>query len=145
MKLPSGSSVAEIEKLEVQAVLEALDEYSFYDIPAEVGVRSKPGKALAALIQVFVAKDVITSKDVRRILGLSTPRKASVASSEDNSAADGNEVLIQVATFIPQSVYESIKSQAQERGVHYTEILTEKITEKEVTCVKKISHTFQIK
>lgn len=69
-RLPETTSVEQDEVSETNAVVEALEDAAWYEGATENlrTPRAKSGDTLALLVRVLVAKGVISSKDVTRIL-----------------------------------------------------------------------------
>lgn len=71
-RLPETTSVEQDEVSETNAIVEALEDAAWYEGATENlrTPRAKSGDTLALLVRVLVAKGVISSKDVTRILNL---------------------------------------------------------------------------
>ena len=65
---------------ETKKIVEALDHYVWYDMPAELvpGIKAKSGQVLTALVYVLVEKGILSSKDIERLTKENFPRSGAV-------------------------------------------------------------------
>lgn len=55
---------------ETKKIIEALDNYVWYDMPEELapGIKAKSGQVLTALVYILVEKGFLSSKDIQRLI-----------------------------------------------------------------------------
>ena len=77
------TTVQEVEDNETAQILRTIDESIFYDGYKPAPSLAKANEVIAALVQVLVAKDLITASDVSRILK-QVPAFTNVQSSKED-------------------------------------------------------------